>query len=181
MDDNPPAPPPLPAQELQQEVGQVQYLQQANHVAEHPLVLPDNAVPAAAAVAAEAAAGLAAPVQPDPVQPPPGEAMDAGGDGGGDGAGPHGAGLPANPARGQRNHRRGKIPQPRILNEVETQQKLDHWKATFLLYFSMDDTFQHYLDPDTRWFPDRPNYGFQQEVDDDFPKWIELVHILVGC
>ena len=58
-----------------------------------------------------------------------------------------------------------KIPQPRILGDSENQQKLDHWKASFLLYYTRDESFQVFLDPDTRWFPDRPNYGFQQEMD----------------
>ena len=58
-----------------------------------------------------------------------------------------------------------KLHQPTKLGENETQQKLDHWKAQFILYYSRDDSFQLFLDPETRWDHGRPNYGFQQETD----------------
>ena len=150
MEADPPAPPPLPEQELQQEAVQIPYLQRAQHVAEHPQVLPD--------------AGRVAAV-PNPDLAPPDAAMNMAGLPGAAGVIQDGDAQPHQNLRGQRNPRRVKIPQPRILGESETQQKLDHWKATFLLYYSTDEVFQLFLDPDTRWFPDRANYGFQQETD----------------
>ena len=64
-----------------------------------------------------------------------------------------------------RQIRRVKLHAPTKLGDNETQQKLDHWKATFLLYYSGDDGFQVFLDPDTTWNHGQPNYGFQQEAD----------------
>ena len=67
--------------------------------------------------------------------------------------------------RGPRIIRQVKIPTPRILGENETHQKLDQWKSTFILYYSRDDAFATFLDPETTWRHELPNYGFRAEID----------------
>ena len=69
------------------------------------------------------------------------------------------------PGPANRPIRHVKLRAPDKLRDNETQQVLDQWKACFILYYSRDDAFQLFLDPETRWNHAAPNYGFAQEVD----------------
>ena len=63
----------------------------------------------------------------------------------------------------QNNELSIKFNQPRFLNDKETIQTMNHWRATAEVYYSREKNFECFFDEDVTWNLAAQNYGFTDE------------------